>query len=289
VSLDPDAVYTVRAIISSNFGAVHSLPFSFRTPPPLPLRPSYRVLLVQQGLAGRNSTKIRELRLSGPVPAGAVVTVSCASPAAGCPNPPLVYNVGDQGVPTLLAGRRLAAGAVLTVSVAVPPAQTTSPGTTETPAERGIDLTRQITRETRTTYHFRASRSPTRSEVCVSSLGRISPCLQIGVLAFGPTVHFVRVIGVPPEASVRYVCRGSRCPQRTRTIVTSSFGTVEFPEFRGRKLKPGNQLEIFVTRPKTIGAATLYRLRPHTSLRKDGCTTVSEGSILVPPGPCPPG
>jgi hypothetical protein len=244
------------------------------------------VLFVQDGHAGRQSTKIKQFLVSN-APVGAVVTVSCLKRVAGCPRRALVYKVKSPRPLTLLPHRQVGAHAVLTVSVGVPPPQTTGPPPGETPAEEGLRLTRRLTQETRTIYRFRPSRPPTRSEVCVRTGRGGVPCLQINALAIGPLVRFVRVLGVPPEATVRYVCRGGGCPRRSRSVLTSGQSTVQFPEFRQRKLKPGAHLEILVTRPKTIGVATLLRIASLTSQRRDGCTTVDHGRNLVPLDPCP--
>jgi hypothetical protein len=287
-TLEPSHTYTVRAIVTGDFGRIRTPQVDVTLPPPIPLRPSYRVQLAQDGVAKRRSTKVLEIRVTG-APVGAVVVASCASHRLGCPARPTRYKVRRGHPLRFFAGRRFAAGATLTIAVSPPPVDTSTPasGTVETPAERGTRLARRFTRETRTTYHFRRSRPPTRSELCLSTIRKQYPCLQIGASTFGPTVRFVRVRGVPPKASVRYICHGSGCPRRGRTITTAAAGSVEFREFRSRKLKPGALLEILVTRPKTIGSVALIHLRARTSTRRDGCTTVGQGTSFVPVRRCP--
>jgi hypothetical protein len=287
--LEPSGVYTFSAVVSGAFGRVRSNPQTVTLPPPIPLRPSYRVQLVQSGLASRKVTRVAEIRVSH-APVGAVVTASCRVRVRGCPAHRVRRTVRSRSPLKLFVHHLFGAGAQLVLTVEVVPETfftNPAPPPGETPDERGVRLSHEVTRATRTTYRFRRSRPPLRSETCVSSVFGQFTCLQISASTTGSTVRFVRVRGVPPLATVRYVCRARGCPHRARSIVTSRAARVEFPEFRQRKLKPGGRLEIFVTRPKTIGVAALIYLRAATSRRQDGCTTVGSGTRIVPPTRCP--
>jgi PKD repeat protein len=102
-------------------------------------------------------------------------------------------------------------------------------------------------------------------------------------------------VDAPAGAKVKIRCRTRGCPFRRRSRLIESRATVtewarvsrliRFNRFKGRLLRPGTVVQVFVTKPGTIGKYTRLRVRSRRlPARADRC--------LVPgaarPVPCPP-
>jgi PKD repeat protein len=102
-------------------------------------------------------------------------------------------------------------------------------------------------------------------------------------------------VDAPADAKIRIRCRKRGCPFRRRSrLVESGAGVTErarvsrlirFKRFKGRLLRPGTVVQVFVTKPGTIGKYTRLKVRRgKLPARADRC--------LVPgaarPVPCPP-
>jgi plastocyanin len=103
----------------------------------------------------------------------------------------------------------------------------------------------------------------------------------------------VRLFSVTAPAGVRIIvrCQGRGCPYRQRgpfvvgaaqTRAAGGSRHVRIQGFRGRLLKPGVRLQVFVVDQDRIGKYTSFRIRRgHAPLRTDSCTRAGEASVVA--------
>jgi hypothetical protein len=101
----------------------------------------------------------------------------------------------------------------------------------------------------------------------------------------------VRLLTVqaPAQARVQVACSGRGCPFRSRahTVGTSRQGAspVRFRQFRGRLLRPGVSLRVFVTGGDAIGKYTRFRVRrSKPPARTDRCLAPGARAPMRCPG-----
>ena len=89
-------------------------------------------------------------------------------------------------------------------------------------------------------------------------------------------------VRAPDGASVRLACRGRDCPYRRKAVVPED-GTLRFRRLE-RRLRSGTVIELFVTKPGTIGKYTRFRVRRgRRPTRVDACLLPGSSK----PRPCP--
>jgi hypothetical protein len=77
-------------------------------------------------------------------------------------------------------------------------------------------------------------------------------------------------IKAPKGSMVRVTCRGRRCPYRAASHLSRT-GKVRFRGLQ-KRLSAGTIIEVFVTRPGTIGKHTRFRIRAgKPPARRDRC------------------
>jgi plastocyanin len=110
---------------------------------------------------------------------------------------------------------------------------------------------------------------------------------------YSPRGVRLRLFAVTAPAGVRITvrCRGRGCPYRQRgpfvvraaqTRAPRASRHVRIEGFRGRLLKPGVRLQVFVVDQDRIGKYTSFRIRRgHAPLRTDGCVRPGEASVVA--------
>jgi plastocyanin len=110
---------------------------------------------------------------------------------------------------------------------------------------------------------------------------------------YSPRGVRLRLFAVTAPAGVRITvrCRGRGCPYRqrgpfvvraARTRAPRASRHVRIQGFRGRLLKPGVRLQVFVVDQDRIGKYTSFRIRRgHAPLRTDSCVRPGEASVVA--------
>ena len=102
--------------------------------------------------------------------------------------------------------------------------------------------------------------------------------------SFGASALRVERLAVraPDGVSVRLACRGRDCPYRRKTVVPED-SPLRFRRLE-RRLRAGTVIELFVTKPATIGKYTRFRVRRgRAPARVDACLLPGSSK----PRPCP--
>jgi hypothetical protein len=77
-----------------------------------------------------------------------------------------------------------------------------------------------------------------------------------------PTVRFMRVRDALPSVHVTVTCDGRGCPFKLRRKITDRYGEVSLTKlFKGRQLRQGTRVEVFVAAPNMITKVTRFDIR----------------------------
>lgn len=77
-----------------------------------------------------------------------------------------------------------------------------------------------------------------------------------------PKVRFMRVRDALPSAQVTITCDGRGCPFKLRRRITDQYGEVSLTKlFKGRRLRQGTRVEVFVAAPNMITKVTRFDIR----------------------------
>lgn len=140
------------------------------------------------------------------------------------------------------------------------------------------------------------SSSPSRSQPSTASAApmAIAPFPLVRITGSYTTLG-VRLerfaVTAPAGVKITVRCRGGGCPYRRRgpfVVRASNTGavgasrSVRVRGFRGRLLRPGVRLQVFVTHENRIGKYTSFRIRRgHPPLRADRCVRPGDGAVVV--------
>ncbi|HEY0344335.1 MAG TPA: hypothetical protein VGC59_06795 [Solirubrobacteraceae bacterium] len=98
-------------------------------------------------------------------------------------------------------------------------------------------------------------------------------------------------VTAPAGVTVMVRCRGRGCPYHrlgpfvvatSRTRASGASQDVRIRGFRGRLLKPGVRVEVFVAHQHQIGKYTSFRIRRgHAPVRTDSCLRPTDASVVA--------
>ncbi len=103
----------------------------------------------------------------------------------------------------------------------------------------------------------------------------------------GTTFTKLAVKPVPAGTTIRVRCTGRGCPlqSKTLTIARDARSRDLLPLLKHRRLRPGAQLEIRLTKHSTVGIVRRLRIRSNRRpLRTDRCVTPNTTTIVACPG-----